>query len=161
MADQLRGRVEKLQRGQASVEPALAEKSSVVADGHQPPVVDHGDPVGFKYGGEAVRDDQHRAAIHNAIEGLLDEALALRIKRTRSLIEEKQGRVAQQRPGNRDALPLPARKSHTPLAEICAETLRQNLDKLRPPPGAPPAAALRSRPPLHPPPHTSHPLPPT
>jgi hypothetical protein len=127
----LRGGLEKLQGRQAGIEPAFSQESGMVAESDQAPVVEDSDPSGFQYGGQAVRNDEHRAAIHDAIEGLLDEALALRVQRARRLIEQKQSRVAQKRARDRDALALPTGKSHTPLAEICAVTLRQTLDKLR------------------------------
>src|ERR1700758_3824310 len=102
--------VDELQRREAGIEPVLSEKRGVVAECHKAAAVENGDPLGLKYGGEAVRDDEHRAAIHHAVEGLLDEALALRIERTRRLVEEKQRRVAQERPRDRDPLSLPAGK---------------------------------------------------
>src|SRR5579883_1786080 len=123
--------IHELERREAGVESALPQQRRVVAEGYEAPVVEHGDPLGLKYGGEAVRDDEHRAAIHHAVEGLLDEALALRVERTRRLVEEKHGGVAQERPRDRDTLPLAAGEAHAALAEICAVTLRQTLDKLR------------------------------
>lgn len=116
--------IDELQRqdaGAAPVQPQSRETSAAAA----------GDPLGLKYGGEAARDDEHRAAIHHAVEGLLDEAVALRTERNRRLREEKQGRIAEQRSRDHDPSPPPAANSHAALAEICAVTLRQTLDKLR------------------------------
>lgn len=83
------------------------------------------DPLDLRYGGEAVCDDQHRAAIHHAVEDLLDEALTLRLERTRRLAEKKHGPTAPE--GTRVRSPRGA----GPLAELCAATLRQTLDRLR------------------------------
>lgn len=90
------------------------------------------DPLDLKYGGEAVRDDEHRAAIHDAVENLLDEALALRVERTRRLSTEKQGQGASApaSDADRDTRPPSARNTQDALAEICAVTLRQTLDRL-------------------------------
>ena len=96
--------VHELQSREPGIESAGAQESRVVAERHEAPLVQDGDPLGLHYGGEAVGDDEHRAAIHHAVEGLLDEALALRVERTRRLVEEKNGRVAQEGPRDRDAL---------------------------------------------------------
>src|SRR5437879_5789848 len=119
----LSGWINELESRQTRVEPALAEQARVVADGDHPPAVEHDDPLRLQYGGKAMRDDQHRTAIHEAIEGLLDEALTLRVQRARGLVKEKQSRVTEQRSRNRDSLALAPGQSHASLAEICAVAL--------------------------------------
>jgi hypothetical protein len=125
----LPGRIDELESREAGVEAALPEKTRVIADGGQPPAVENDDTLRLQYGGQAMRNDQHRTAIHEAIEGLLDEALTLRVQRARRLVKEKQSRVAEESARNSDALPLAARQPHPSLTEICAVALRQTLDK--------------------------------
>jgi len=55
----------------------------------QAPTAESRDPLAFKYGGEAARDDRRRAVLREAIERLLDEALALRAERARRLTRRK------------------------------------------------------------------------
>ena len=69
-------------------------------------------------GGEAVRDRDHRLALHQRIEVLLDRLLDLRIKRTRCLVQHQDRRILQQHAGNGDPLALPARKLDAALAHM-------------------------------------------
>ena len=121
--------IHELQRRKAGVESALPEQRRVVAERHETPMVEDGDPLGLKYGGEAVRDDEHRAAIHHAVEGLLDEALTLRIERTRRLVEHQDRRVGDQGAGDRQPLALAARETHAVFADHRIVALRQARDE--------------------------------
>ena len=93
------------------------------------PVADDGEPLHLAYGGEAARDNEHRAAIHDAVEGLLDEALTLRVERTRRLAQRK-GHGAGEATRDRAPPALSAATPHPALANLCAVTLRQTLDRL-------------------------------
>ncbi len=119
-----------LQRREPRVKPMLADQGFVRSLGDDTAVVEDHDPVGLEHGRQPVRDDHDSAPIQKAIQGLLDEALALRVERARRLVEEKDRGVAQERARDGDPLPLAARQSHTALAEVCAVTLRQTRDKL-------------------------------
>jgi hypothetical protein len=98
---------------------------------HPTPAADDGRPLHLAYGGEAAGDDQHRAAIHDAVEGLLDEAVTLRVERTRRLAQRKDGHDGRERTHGQASHPLSAAKPHPALAELCALTLRQTLERLR------------------------------
>lgn len=86
------------------------------------------DLLNLAYGGDAVRDGQHRAAIHDAVEGLLDEALALRVERNRRLAQRKDEAAAA--PTRDPGLRSSAVRPHPALADLCAAALRQTLDRL-------------------------------
>src|SRR4051794_8878103 len=105
-ANTLSGWIDELERRETRVETPLAQETRVVADRDLPAAVKHDDALRLEHGRQAVSDDQHGPAIHEAIEGLLDEALTLRVQRTRGLIQEKQRRVAEQRARDGDALAL-------------------------------------------------------
>ncbi len=72
-------------------------------DGHD---AEHGDVVGGDGIGEAMRDEQHRLMLGEPVHRLHDEPFAIRVHRTRRLVEDHDRRVAQQctRYGNALAL---------------------------------------------------------
>ena len=57
---------------------------------------------------EAVRDRERRAVGHEPVDGVLHEALRDRVERARGLVEDEDGRVAEDRPRDGDALALAA-----------------------------------------------------
>ena len=61
-------------------------------------------------------------------ERLLDRALRLHVERARGLVEHEHGRVAQDRPGDRDALLLPAGEAEAALADDGVVALGQRRD---------------------------------
>ena len=125
-----RGEFATVRTGRAS--PSLVEKLIVHAYGQDMPLQQL---AGFQVPEARLLlitpyDKSNIGPIEKAIQGLLDEALALRVERTRRFVEQKDRRVTQQGAGDGDALPLAAGKPHAALAEVCAVTLRQTLDKL-------------------------------
>src|SRR3954447_9996887 len=72
--------------------------------------LEHEDLVGADEAREPVRDDDDGAPRGDTAEGPLHDRLALGIERARRLVEDKDARVAQQRAGDREALPLAARE---------------------------------------------------
>src|SRR5688572_23619591 len=68
-------------------------------------------------GREPVRDDEHRASGEQALDGLLDESLALGVERRRRLVENQDRWVGEERAGDRDALPLATGEARAALAE--------------------------------------------
>src|SRR5438309_10468529 len=65
------------------------------------------------------------------LERGLHQGFALRIERRRGFIEKKEGRLAQNRARDGDALALAARERHAALAVQRLEFLRQTADELR------------------------------
>ena len=71
-------------------------------------VFDHGDAVAAGYHVEPVGDDQHRLALAQAGDRLVDEGLVLRVGRARGLVQHEDGRVLEDGAGDGDALTLAA-----------------------------------------------------
>ena len=84
---------------------------------HDAAGVEHHDLVGAAHGGEAVRDDQHRPVAHQLLDGLLHQPLALGVERAGGLVEDQDGRVAEQRPRDGHPLPLAAGEARPLLAQ--------------------------------------------
>ena len=74
-------------------------------------------------------DHQGGPLVHQPVERLLDGQLALGVERAGRLVEQQDGRVAEQRAGDGDALALAARQPHAARAEMGGEALRQRLDE--------------------------------
>ena len=70
-------------------------------------LVQHQAAVGADHAGQAVRQD-HAAAFHQPVQRLLDQRLVLGVDRGQRLVQDQDGRVAQQRAGDRQALALSA-----------------------------------------------------
>ena len=78
---------------------------------------DGDDPVAVPDGGKTVRDDEHRAAMHNPLHVVLNDALAFIIERAGGFIENQDARIHDQRARNGDALALAAGKVGAALAD--------------------------------------------
>src|SRR5207244_46616 len=94
-------------RHQLGVRAALGDAAAVE---------DH-DAVRADHAREAMRRDQRRPAFHQPIQRALDERLALGVYRRERFVEHEDGRVAQQRACDRDALALTAGEPHAALAD--------------------------------------------
>ena len=94
-----------------------------------PPVLEHDDPVGQVQGRLAVRDEQHGAALELAAERLVDGLLRARVDGAGRVVEDQDPRIAQDRPRQRDPLPLPAREAQPPLADDGVVAEGQRLDE--------------------------------
>ena len=66
----------------------------------------HQNAVGVPDGGESVRDYEGRAAFHDFGECRLNSRLGKSVERARSLIEDEDWRILEQRPRDRQALAL-------------------------------------------------------
>src|SRR4051794_33688109 len=67
-----------LQRGQATVNAVFDSLKFIVRAGfHHAPARDDDNSVGMTHRGEAVRDDERSAPMHEGFQGLLNQALAL------------------------------------------------------------------------------------
>src|SRR6516165_6787652 len=66
--------------------------------------VDSHDPVGTAHGRQPMRDDEDGAALGDFLHILLDDSLALVIKRARCFIEDQDSRIGDERPGNGNPL---------------------------------------------------------
>ncbi len=91
--------------------------------------VDGDDPVGAADGGEAMGDDEHGAALRDALHVLLDDPLALIVERAGRLVEDEDARIGHQRAGDGEALALAAREAAAALADHGVVAIRQFEDE--------------------------------
>ena len=68
--------------------------------------------------------------LHQAVERLQHQALALRIQRAGGLVQDQDRRVAQDGAGDGHALPLPAGQLHAALADARLIALRKGADEV-------------------------------
>ena len=80
-------------------------------------VVQDEDLVGVADGGEPVRDGDRGASCRHGVDGFLDGLLGLRVEGARGLVEDEDGRVAQDGAGDREALLLAAGEPVAALAD--------------------------------------------
>ncbi len=97
---------------------------------HSPPLIHHDDRIGAGHKREAVGDDDNRAATRDPAEMLLDDGLAFRVERAGCLIENQDGRVVDQGPGDGQPLALTAREIGGALLEHRRIAMRQALNEL-------------------------------
>ena len=76
------------------------------------------DAVHLGDGGQAVGDGEDGLAAHDPRQRVLDLRLDLAVQRARRLVQHQDRRVLEERPRQRDPLPLPARQLHPPLAQM-------------------------------------------
>src|SRR5258706_14250327 len=99
----------------------------MVAGRHDTAAVHDDDAVDGLHRGEAMRDDERGASLHEALERELHRLLALRVEGARGLVEEEHRAVGEDRARDRDALALPPGELHAAFAERCADALRKAL----------------------------------
>ena len=88
---------------------AGARQELGVAPGfHDRALFDHVDHVGLGNGVQPVGDHQCGAAFDQFAHGVLDETLRLGVERCGRLVQQDDGRIADQGPGDSDALALAA-----------------------------------------------------
>src|SRR5207244_751354 len=90
----------------------------------------HENAIAREHRGEPMGYDEGRAMLHQMIERGLYQDLAFGIERGGRFIEQEERRLAQDRPGNGDTLPLPAGKRNAALAKWRIELLRKARDEL-------------------------------
>ena len=83
-----------------------------------PALVEHDQPVHGGDGRQPVGDGDHRLALHQPVEALLDRRLDLRIERAGRLVEDQDRRVLEEDAGDRDALALAAGELDAALADM-------------------------------------------
>ena len=84
------------------------------------------DQVGVADGGEAVRDDQDGFADDEALEGGLDEGLAVAVEGAGGLVEDEDGGVAEEGAGEGEALFLSAGEPGAAFADEGCRSQRGN-----------------------------------
>ena len=71
-------------------------------------ILDADDPVAIAHRGETMRNNEHRAVLHDTFHVDLNHALALVIERAGRFVEDEDRRVRRQRPRYGDPLTLSA-----------------------------------------------------
>ncbi len=79
---------------QLGIQAATRQQFGLRSQFHQPALVQHRDAVAVSDGGQAMGDDDGRAALHQAVHGLLHQALAFGVERAGGLVQNEQRRVA-------------------------------------------------------------------
>jgi hypothetical protein len=97
-------RLAELQRGKLRIERRVVKQIRVTAPRDDAALLQHDNAVGLLYGSEAMRDDQRRAILRGIVQRPLDQSFTGGIERAGSLVEQQDGRILQDRAGNRDAL---------------------------------------------------------
>ena len=97
---------------------------------HDPPLIEHHDPVRPFHRRQPVRHHQRRAPLCQPVHRRLHQPFAFRVQRTRRLVQKQHRRIPQDRPRNRDPLLLPPREHHAPLPHIAVIAIRQRRQKI-------------------------------
>ena len=71
-------------------------------------MVHHQNAIGFENGGQSMGDDQRRAVAHDAFKGTLHRRFTFGVERAGGFVEQQDRRIAQDGPGDGDALALAA-----------------------------------------------------
>ncbi len=112
------------------VEAATADQIFVDTFFDDGATVEHHNPVGTPNGRQPVGDDQHRARPRQVLEGGHDELLGFGVERTGRFVEDQDGGVAQDRPGDRDSLTLSTRQVDAALGDMRVEAVGQAVREL-------------------------------
>ncbi len=110
---------------QPVVRTAAGEQLGVGPAFDDAPAIEHENLICVHDRRKPVSDDEHCAALKQAIDGFLNEALALGVESRRGLIEYQHGRIHQQRASDRDPLPLAAAQTSAAFAEYRVVAVRQ------------------------------------
>ena len=93
-------------------------------------VVEDHDDVGVLDGRQAVRDDEHRAALHQLIHAALDDGLGARVDGRCRFIEDHDRRVGDRRAGDGDELALALREVRAVVGELRRIALGETRDEV-------------------------------
>ena len=107
------------------ITPTGSDQIVVRAVFNEPATLNGNDAIAGAHRREAVRDDEHRAALGDFAHVLLNDPLALVVKRARGLIEDEDTGIANQGTSNSDALALAAGERSASLAHHRVVTLGQ------------------------------------
>src|SRR3954454_17628625 len=114
---------------QPRIRSARRDQLVVRAGLRDPSVLEHDDPTGPPDRRQPVRDDDRRPTQQQPLQPLLDDPLRPHVHIRRRLVEDQDPRLRQERPGERDQLPLSRRKLHAALADLGLKTITQLLDE--------------------------------
>src|SRR5206468_4310836 len=124
-----RRRGARLQLVKPRVETAAPHEIGVRALFVDAPVVKHEDPVGGVHRRETVRDRDAGAACEESRHRLSDERFGFRVDARHRFVQDENGRIVHEGPGDGQKLTLPVRNVGAALAQELAEPLRQARDE--------------------------------
>ena len=93
-------------------------------------VVEDHDDIGILDGGQAVRDDKHRAALHQLIHAALDDGLGACVDGRCRLVQNHDRRVGDRRAGDGDELTLALREVCAVVGELRRVALRKARNEI-------------------------------
>ena len=93
-------------------------------------LLDDEDLVGAADGGEPVRDDEGRAALHEVAEAVLDHRFGLGVERAGGFVEDEDARVGEDGAGDGETLTLAAGELDAALADDGVVLLGEALGEL-------------------------------
>src|SRR5438552_3259806 len=82
-----------------------------------PSAIDCQYSIRVAYRRQTVGDDKHGSALRDLLHVGLDDTLAGIVESAGGFVEDQDARVGDERTGNRDPLPLPAREAGAALAD--------------------------------------------
>ena len=91
--------------------------------------VHHHQSIGLAQGGQAVRNGNGGAALHQVVQRLLDFFFRLGVHGRSGFVEDQDARINQQRAGNADALALTARQPLAAFSHQRVVAMRQAQDE--------------------------------
>ena len=112
------------------VQPALGHQLRMGALLDDAAVLYHQDLVGVLDGGQPVGDGEDGLSFRQGGQGLLDQVLILRVREGGGLVQNHDGRVLQNRPGDGDALALAAGEGGAPLPDHRVIPIWQGHDEV-------------------------------
>ena len=98
-----------LQQRRFPVRPGLLHQLLVRAGLRQPPVFQHENHLRMTQQAQPAGNNERRAAVHGFAQRRDDLIFRARIHRRRRIVQHENGRLQQQRPGQRQTLPLATR----------------------------------------------------
>src|SRR6266480_2247067 len=102
---------------QAPIQAVGGEQMVVTAPLDDAPFRQHDDEVGVLHGRKTMRDDEHGAVRHQAVDRLLHQPLRFGVERAGRFVENQDRGIAQQRACDRNPLALAAAQPCAPLAQ--------------------------------------------
>ena len=112
------------------VQPALGHQLRMGALLDDAAILHHQNLVGVLDGGQPVGDGEDRLSLGQGGQGLLDQVLILRIHAGGGLVQNHDGRILQNRPGDGDALALAAGEGGAPLPDHRVIPIWQGHDEV-------------------------------
>ena len=105
-----------LARVEVVIAPLQGVQRFVRAALHDAALFHDQDLIGAPNGGKTVRDHERGAPLHQVCKPFLNGRFRFRIQAGSGFVQNQNARIGQNGARNRDALPLPARELHAPLA---------------------------------------------